>query len=131
MQKDDGRVVSNFINQALKNEPITIYGDGNQTRSFCYIEDMVEGISRALIQEKTKGEVINLGNPDERTVKDLATLIIQLTGSSSEVVHEELPADDPQQRKPDITKAKKLLEWNPSVTIEEGLSKTIEYFKSV
>lgn len=131
MRPDDGRVISNFICQALKNEPITIYGDGSQTRSFCFISDMVEGLFAAMFTDGTKGEVINLGNPDERSIKETAEVIKQATGSSSEVIHEELPADDPKERKPDITKAKNLLNWEPKVALSDGLQKTVEYFKSL
>jgi len=131
MQKDDGRVVSNFINQALGGEPLTIYGNGAQTRSFCYVSDMVEGIAKAMFTPQTSGQVINLGNPDERTVSDLAAMIKEMTNSTSDIVHEDLPQDDPKKRNPDITKAKQLLSWSPRVTINEGLEKTIEYFKSI
>ncbi len=129
MRPDDGRVISNFICQALKNESITIYGDGAQTRSFCYISDMLEGLYGAMFKEGTKGEVINLGNPDERSILEIAQIIKEATGSSSEIIHEELPPDDPKERKPDITKAKNILEWEPKVTLSEGLQKTVEYFK--
>jgi len=111
MQKDDGRVVSEFIMQAITGKPFTIYGNGTQTRSFCYVSDMVEGIEKAMFTEKTKGEVINLGNPDEKTVLELAMLIKKICKVSSESVFEELPEDDPKVRKPDITKAEKLLGW--------------------
>ena len=131
MQPDDGRVVSNFIMSAINNQPLTIYGDGKQTRSFCFVEDMVSGIKLAMFKENTKSEVINLGNPDERTVLDLASEIKKLTGSSSQVDFVEKAEDDPKLRKPDITKAKSLLSWEPQVTLEEGLTKTIEYFKSL
>lgn len=131
MQPDDGRVVSNFIVEALENKPITIYGDGSQTRSFCYVSDMVEGIMKAMFTADTKGLVVNLGNPNERTILELATMIKERIGSPSEIIHEELPADDPKIRRPDITLAKKLLDWEPKVSIEEGLEKTIAYFKSV
>lgn len=131
MQADDGRVVSNFINQALKNEKITIYGDGNQTRSFCFVSDMVQGIKKAMETENTAGEVFNIGNPDERTIKDAAEKIKALTHSDSEIVYEPLPEDDPKKRKPDISKAKQKLSWEPTVSFEEGVSKTIEYFKSL
>jgi nucleoside-diphosphate-sugar epimerase len=130
MRADDGRVISNFINQALKNEPITIYGDGRQTRSFCYITDMIEGLYSCMFNDNTKGEVINLGNPDEKTVKEIADTIKQMTNSSSEIVHEPLPEDDPKVRKPDISKANRILDWQPKVTLSEGLEKTVEYFKS-
>lgn len=130
MQKDDGRVVSNFINQALQKEPITIYGDGTQTRSFCYIDDMVGGITKAMFAKGLSGQVINLGNPDERTIKELATIVKDMTHSSSRLVYEDLPLDDPKARKPDIIKARKLLDWRPSVSLREGLKRTIEYFKT-
>lgn len=129
MRADDGRVVSNFIIQALSNSPITIYGEGNQTRSFCYIDDMLEGLASAMFKSGTKGEVINLGNPDERTIKEIADIIKKLVGSSSEIVNEPLPPDDPKERKPDISKAKSLLSWEPKVNLSEGLQKTVEYFK--
>jgi dTDP-glucose 4,6-dehydratase/UDP-glucuronate decarboxylase len=131
MQIDDGRVVSNFINQAILNKPITIYGDGSQTRSFCYIDDMVEGLMLAMFSDKTKGEVINLGNPDERKISELATIIKDITSSQSDIVFEDLPEDDPKIRKPDISKAEKLLDWSPKVDIEQGIRKTVEYFKSI
>ena len=130
MRSDDGRVVSDFITQSLGNSPITIYGDGEQTRSFCYITDMIEGLFASMFGEKTKGEVMNLGNPDEKSVKDLAEIIIKLTGTSSKIAHEPLPQDDPKKRKPDISKAKRILDWEPKVSLEEGLKKTIEYFKN-
>ncbi|RJQ36091.1 NAD-dependent epimerase/dehydratase family protein [Candidatus Microgenomates bacterium] len=131
MQKDDGRVVSNFIIQAINNLNITIYGNGNQTRSFCFINDMIKGLSLAMFTENTKGEVINLGNPDERRVSELATIIKELTKSSSSISEESLPDDDPKLRNPDINKAKKVLGWEPTIKLEEGLEKTIEYFKSI
>lgn len=131
MQVDDGRVVSNFINQAIKNEKITIYGKGLQTRSFCYISDMISGIMKAMFKDGTKGEVINLGNTDERKISELATMIKEMTNSASEIAYEDLPEDDPKERKPDISKAKRILDWEPSVLLEDGLKKTIEYFKSL
>ena len=131
MQKDDGRVVSNFINEALENKNITIYGDGKQTRSFCFVDDMVLGLKLAMFKDKTKGEVFNLGNPDERTVLELSEIIKKITGSNSNTVFEPLPLDDPKTRKPDISKAKKLLDWEPRVGIEEGIEKTVQYFKKV
>lgn len=131
MRSDDGRVVSNFIVQALKNEPITIYGEGNQTRSFCYITDMIEGINVAMFSDNTKGEVINLGNPDERSIKDIAHIIKDKTESKSEIINEDLPEDDPMTRKPDIERAKNILKWEPKVSLEEGLDKTIQYFKTI
>ncbi len=131
MRVDDGRVISNFINQAIRNNPITVYGDGRQTRSFCYVSDMVQGITKAMFEDNTKGEVINLGNPVEYSMIDMAQKIKQMTGSTSEIVHEPLPEDDPIKRKPDITKAGKLLGWNPGVDLEHGLQKTVEYYRSI
>lgn len=132
MQIDDGRVVSNFIVQALQAEPLTIYGNGNQTRSFCYVSDLVDGLSKLMFVQDIQGEVVNLGNPNEKKIKEFATIVKELTGTSSEIVHSEpLPEDDPKQRCPDITKAKHLLDWEPKVTLEEGLQKTVAYFKSV
>jgi nucleoside-diphosphate-sugar epimerase len=131
MQKDDGRVVSNFVNQALSGKPLTIYGDGNQTRSFCYISDMVDGLISAAETKNLKGEVINLGNPEEHKISELADLVKKMTRSESKIVHEELPFDDPKKRKPDISRAKKLLNFEPKVTLAEGLEKTIDYFKKI
>lgn len=131
MQKDDGRVISNFINQAIENKQITVYGDGNQTRSFCYVDDMVNGLKLAMFTPGTKGEVMNLGNPDEKTILEIARIIKNMVGSSSEIIHEELPEDDPENRKPDIEKAKRLLKWSPKINLEDGLKKTIEYFKKI
>lgn len=129
MRKNDGRVVSNFINQALEGKPMTMYGDGKQTRSFCYVSDLVEGLTKAMFTEGTKADVINLGNPEEYTMIDLAQKIKVMTGSSSDIVHTDLPLDDPTQRRPDIAKAKQLLGWEPMVSVDEGLKKTIEYYK--
>jgi len=129
MQPDDGRVVSNFIIQALQGENITVYGDGNQTRSFCYVTDLVEGIEKLMDKVDIKGEIVNLGNPSEYTISELAHKITQMIDTSSQIVFEDKPADDPDRRKPDITKAKQLLNWEPKVPLEEGLQKTIEYFK--
>lgn len=129
MRRDDGRVVSNFINQAIENEPLTIYGDGSQTRSICFVSDLIEGMFLAGTSDKTKGEVLNLGNPDERTILDLADLIKKAAGSSSKIVLESLPEDDPKKRKPDISKIKNLLGWSPKVNIDEGIKQTIEYFR--
>ncbi len=131
MQIDDGRVVSNFINQAIHNNPLTVYGNGKQTRSFCYIDDMVEGIKKAMFFDGTKGQVINLGNPDEKTILEIAQIIKKITNSSSKIVFEELPEDDPKSRNPDISKANKLLNWQPKVLLEKGLRRTIAYFKSL
>jgi dTDP-glucose 4,6-dehydratase len=127
MRMKDGRVVPNFITQALKGEPLTAYGKGMQTRSFCYIDDLVRGIHRLL--EVDYNLPVNLGNPHEMTVLDFAKKIIELTGSSSPIVFHPLPQDDPQVRQPDISKARELLGWEPQVPLEEGLKKTIQYFK--
>jgi nucleoside-diphosphate-sugar epimerase len=124
----DGRVVSNFITQALKNEPLTVYGDGNQTRSFCYVSDMVGGIYKAMMNGE-KGKVYNLGNEEEYKILDIAKIIKNLTNSDSEIIFKDLPEDDPKIRKPDISKARKYLDWEPKVKLEEGLERTIEYFK--
>ena len=127
MRKKDGRVVPTFINQALEEKPLTVFGDGTQTRSFCYVSDMVQGIYKLLLSNIN--EPINLGNPQEMTVNDFAKLILELTKSKSKVIHKPLPVDDPKIRQPDITRAEKLLNWSPKVSPEEGLQKTIEYFK--
>lgn len=130
MHPQDGRVVSNFIVQALANKPITIYGTGEQTRSFCYVDDLVSGMIAMMDQSESIGPV-NLGNPHEFSMKQLAEHVIKLTGSLSKLVYNPLPQDDPKQRQPDITLAKKLLHWQPTIELEEGLTKTIEYFKSL
>ena len=127
MRSGDGRVVPNFINQALKNEPITVNGNGTQTRSFCYVSDLVEGLIK-LMQSHIKGEVFNIGNPDERTVKDLAEIIKELTKSRSEIEYTDLPEDDPTRRLPDISKSKKHTHWTPKIELETGLKETIDYF---
>ncbi len=131
MRVDDGRVISNLVNQAIRNMPLTIYGKGDQTRSFCYVSDMVSGLMKAMFSEKTSGEVINLGNPVEFSMNQIAQTIIEMTSSSSAVVYKELPVDDPVKRKPDITKAKELLDWEPVVSLEQGLEKTIAYYQSI
>lgn len=132
MQKDDGRVISNFINEALEGKDIVAHGDGTQTRSFCYVSDMVEGLTRAMFSENTKGEVFNLGNPEEYTIRDLGEKIIQMTGSKSKLTFSgKFRPDDPMRRQPDITKAKTILGWEPKVKLEEGLQKTIEYYKTI
>lgn len=131
MLADDGRVVSNFINQAIKDKPITVYGKGTQTRSLCYIDDMVSGIKLAMFTSNTKGKVFNLGNPDERSILNIAKLIKSLTNSKSEIVFEDLPVDDPETRKPNISHAKEILGWEPKVRTEEGLKRTIHYFKNI
>jgi len=130
MHPEDGRVVSNFVLQALRNEPITIYGDGSQTRSFCYVDELIEAMIRMMDQNEQVGPV-NIGNPAEFTIKELAEKIIALTESSSELVFEDLPIDDPKQRQPDISLAKELLGWEPTISLDEGLPKTIEYFRSL
>lgn len=128
MAENDGRVVSNFIIQALKGEDITVYGEGQQTRSFCYVDDLVEGIIRMM--KNTQGFIgpVNLGNTGERTIMDFAKMIIELTGSDSKIVHQELPGDDPTQRKPNLTVAKRELDWEPKVDVKDGIKKTIDYF---
>jgi len=130
MHPNDGRVVSNFIVQALKNNDITIYGDGNQTRSFCYVTDMIDGMVKMMNTDDNIIGPINIGNPSEFTIKELAEKILLLTGSKSKLIYKPLPADDPLQRQPDISKAKKILNWEPKVKLDEGLKKTIAYFKS-
>ncbi|MAF80849.1 NAD-dependent dehydratase [bacterium] len=130
MHPEDGRVVSNFVIQALRDEPISIYGDGSQTRSFCYVDELVDAMIRMMDQEEHIGPV-NIGNPDEFTIKELAEKIIDLTGSKSKLTYADLPKDDPKQRQPDITLAKKVLGWEPSITLAEGLPKTIEYFHTL
>jgi UDP-glucuronate decarboxylase len=130
MHPDDGRVVSNFIMQALKGDPITLYGDGSQTRSFCYVDDLIEGFIRLMNSPDDITGPINLGNPREMTIRQLAELVVGMTGAKSEIVFKPLPADDPLQRKPDITLAKAVLNnWEPKVVLETGLEKTIAYFK--
>jgi UDP-glucuronate decarboxylase len=129
MTRDDGRVVSNFIVQPLQNNPITIYGDVMQTRSFCYVSDLVDAIYLTFMHPKTLDAPVNIGNPREFTMLELANKVISLSGSSSNLVFEELPQDDPKQRCPDISRAKDLLTWEPRIPLEEGLEKTIEYFR--
>jgi UDP-glucuronate decarboxylase len=128
MHPNDGRVVSNFIVQALKGEDLTIYGDGTQTRSFCYVDDLIEGFVRFMAQTETVGPM-NLGNPGEFTMLQLAEKTLTLVGGKSKIVHKTLPSDDPKQRKPDITLAKKILKWEPTIPLEEGLKRTIAYFR--
>lgn len=131
MNPDDGRVVSNFIVQALRGEDITIYGDGSQTRSFQYVDDLVDGMVRSMENDRAGTGPFNLGNPDEFTVKELAEKVLaMIPGSKSKIVYKDLPSDDPKQRKPDIAYAKKTLGWEPKVKLEQGLAKTIEYFKA-
>ena len=128
MQANDGRVVSNFIVQALRREPITIYGDGSQTRSFCYVDDMIDGFLRLMETEDTFTGPVNLGNPGEFTIKQLAEEVLAITGSRSAIVYQPLPADDPRQRQPDITLARRVLGWAPDVHLREGLENTVAYF---
>ena len=129
MRPNDGRVVSNLIVQALAGEPLTIYGDGTQTRSFCYVDDEVEGIYRLFMRGDS--EPTNIGNPNEYTVRQLADLVVELTGTKSQIVKKPLPQDDPKVRQPDISRARKLLDWEPRVTLRDGVSRTIEYFRGV
>ena len=128
MHPSDGRVVSNFILQALRDEDITIYGDGTQTRSFCYRDDLIEAMIAMMNTDKEVTGPINIGNPGEFTIRQLAEMVIELTNSNSKIIYEPLPSDDPKQRKPDITKAKEILHWEPKTPLREGLQKTIEYF---
>ena len=128
MCPDDGRVVSNFIVQALKGEDITLYGDGSQTRSFCYVDDLVEGMIRIMEQEESVGP-INLGNPSEFTIRQLAEKVLEKTASASRLIEEPLPEDDPTQRRPDVSLVKSLTDWTPEIELDEGLDKTIAYFK--
>ncbi|MFZ0391702.1 MAG: UDP-glucuronic acid decarboxylase family protein [Calditrichia bacterium] len=130
MAPDDGRVVSNFIIQALKGEDITVYGKGTQTRSFCYVDDLIEGLIRMMNHENLTGPV-NLGNPSEFTINELAQKILEITGSSSKIIYKMLPQDDPAQRQPDISLAKKYLDWQPEIPLQTGLDKTVQYFKSL
>ncbi len=130
MHPNDGRVVSNFIVQALKGDPITLYGDGQQTRSFCYVDDLIEGFIRFMASDHAQTGPLNLGNPSEFTMLELAEMVIRLTGSRSPLVHHPLPQDDPRQRRPDIAKAEALLGWRPAVALEDGLERTIAYFRA-
>ncbi len=129
MRANDGRVVSNFINQAINNKPLTIYGVGNQTRSFCYIDDLIEGLFR--LMRSPINDPVNLGNPGEFTIMQLAKLVLKLTNSKSSISFKILPQDDPRQRRPDISRAKKLLKWNPEIKLEDGLSRTILWFQKI
>ena len=131
MHPNDGRVVSNFIMQALRGEPITLFGDGNQTRSFCYVDDLIEGLIRLMETPKEGTGPINLGNPVEFTILELAERVIELTGSSSKLVYHPLPQDDPRQRQPNITQAREVLDWAPSIQIADGLKQTINYFEKL
>jgi UDP-glucuronate decarboxylase len=128
MHPNDGRVVSNFILQALNDEPITVYGNGSQTRSFCYVDDLIDGVIRLMKTPDDFTGPVNLGNPHEISILEMAETIVELTGSASKIIFKSLPADDPHQRQPDITRAKEQLEWSPRVSLEDGLIKTITYF---
>jgi dTDP-glucose 4,6-dehydratase len=128
MRLDDGRVIPNFVKQALTGKDLTVYGDGEQTRSFCYVDDMIEGLVTLL--ESGFQEPVNIGNPDERTINELADLVIETTGSESGITHEELPPQDPKVRRPDITKARSELKWEPTVSLQDGLRESIDYFES-
>jgi len=130
MHPADGRVVSNFIVQALKREQISIYGDGSQTRSFCYVDDLIAGMIALMETDADVTGPINVGNPAEFTIRELATKVIELTGSKSEIVQHPLPADDPKQRRPDISVAQRVLGWQPTVPLETGLARTIDYFRA-
>ncbi|MEJ5187356.1 MAG: UDP-glucuronic acid decarboxylase family protein [Candidatus Geothermincolales bacterium] len=129
MRLEDGRVIPNFLRQALEGNPLTVYGDGTQTRSFCYIDDMVEGLYRALVEERAEGEVLNLGNQDEISVLDLARAVMEVLGVERELVFEPLPEDDPRRRRPDISRAREILGWEPTTPLREGLEKTIPWFR--
>ena len=131
MHPSDGRVVSNFIVQALRGEAITIYGDGCQTRSFCYVDDMIDGLFRMMNTGADVTGPVNLGNPTEFSIRELADLVIEVTGSKSQLIQAELPSDDPKQRKPDIEKAKKILDWSPKVQLREGIERTVVYFDNL
>ena len=129
MDAGDGRVISNFVNQALRGEPVTIYGDGTQTRSLCYVDDMIEGIWRMMDSEPKVTGPVNLGNPEEISMIDLAKKVLELTGSASQLVYHALPEDDPKQRRPDISRAGKLLGWKPETSLEKGLGQVIAYYR--
>lgn len=126
LNPDDGRVISNFLTQALRGDPLTVYGDGSQTRSFCYVDDLIRGIRKAMGSDK--GEIFNLGNPDEYTIKRLAEIVQEVTDTDSEIVHKELPEDDPERRRPDISRARERLGWQPQVRLKEGLRNTAKYY---
>jgi dTDP-glucose 4,6-dehydratase len=128
MRLNDGRAVPAFMSQALRNQDVTIFGDGSQTRSFTYVTDLVDGIIKLMLS--SENDPVNIGNPVEMTIREIAETIIRMTGSTSKIVHRPLPTDDPKQRRPDITRARTLLGWEPKVQLEEGLIKTIEYFRA-
>jgi nucleoside-diphosphate-sugar epimerase len=128
MRADDGRVVPNFISQALDGRDLTVYGDGSQTRSFCYVTDLVAGLVATMETPGLQGKVLNLGYPDERTIMELADVVIDVVCTASGITHEPLPKDDPQRRKPDISRARDLLTWDPSIDLRTGIGHTVEYF---
>ncbi|MGH2530811.1 MAG: NAD-dependent epimerase/dehydratase family protein, partial [Thermomicrobiales bacterium] len=130
-QPGDGRVVPNFCVQALRGAPLTIYGGGLQTRSFCYVDDLVAGLVALMETDGLAGEIVNLGNPTEITIREFAAVVLQVTGSASPIVHEPLPIDDPTRRRPDIAKATRLLGWRPTVALEAGLAETVAYFQEI
>jgi len=130
MDPNDGRVISNFINQALQGQPLTIYGDGLQTRSFCYVDDLIEGFLKMMAQDETTGPV-NLGNPVENSMFELAEAVLQTVNSNSQLEYRPLPTDDPKQRCPDITKARTILNWEPRVSLKDGLAKTVSYYENL
>ncbi|HOI40261.1 MAG TPA: SDR family oxidoreductase [Methanobacterium sp.] len=130
MQLDDGRVVPNFIIQALKGQDLTVHGDGLQTRSFCYVDDLIQGLFRFSTREGLSGEILNMGNPEEYRIIDFARIVVEITGSNSQIIYFPLPEDDPKQRCPDIRKAQKLLDWHPQTPLDDGLGKTLHFFKS-
>lgn len=128
MMKDDGRVITNFLTQAIENEPLTVYGDGSQTRSFCYVDDLVRGIKKAM--ESETGEIFNLGNPEEHSIQELAEIIKDLVQTDSKITYKKLPEDDPQRRKPDINRARSRLNWDPKINLRKGLKKTKTYYEN-
>ena len=129
MHPNDGRVVSNFIVQALKGEPITMYGDGSQTRSFCFVDDLIEGFVRLMVSDKEITGPVNLGNPGEFTIRQLASQVLEIVEADTNLIEAPLPEDDPKQRKPDISLAQKTLGWEPAIPLEEGLRRTVDYFR--
>ena len=130
MDPNDGRVVSNFITQAIRRDDLTMYGSGDQTRSFCYVDDLLDGIEKLMASPKEMVDPVNIGNPAEFTVRELAELVLKVTGSNSKITRMDLPVDDPKQRRPDISVAKRMLNWAPKVSLREGLEKTIPYFEA-
>jgi UDP-glucuronate decarboxylase len=131
MDPNDGRVISNFITQALRGEPLTVYGEGSQTRSFCYVDDLLEGMMRLMNQDDNELGPVNIGNPNERTMLQLAQAVLDVTGSASVIEHAELPKDDPTRRCPNIDKAQRALDWSPQIDLNEGLTKTVAYYREL